>query len=159
MQLRALVILVALACCIACTRPVSKAPIIDQYRAAVCIPPSARSTMSPHSREWDTPITLKARARVIVKGTQSPGGRIEVQYANSGVRKVAADAGDYVYPSDVRVSSQNNLMYVKASGLAAGINHETWLFKYDLNNQRLVMKQLVSDDVLPVECPENPTVK
>jgi hypothetical protein len=82
--------------------------------------------MSPHSREWDAPITLKHGARVIVKGTQSPGGRIEVQYANSGVRKVAVDAGDYVYPSDVRVSGQNNLMYVKASGLAAGINHETW---------------------------------
>jgi hypothetical protein len=115
--------------------------------------------MSPHTREWDTPITLRDGTRVIVKGTQSPGGRIEVRYTNSGVRKVAADAGDYVYPSDVRVSSQNNLIYVKASGLTGGINHETWLFEYDLDNQRLVTKQLVSDDVLPAECPENTMVK
>jgi len=115
--------------------------------------------MSPHTREWDTPITLIDGARVIVKGTQSPGGRIEVRYANSGEGIVAADAEDYVYPSDVRVSSQNNLIYVKACGLAGGINHETWLFEYDLDHQRLVTKQLVSDDVLPAECPENPMVK
>jgi hypothetical protein len=111
--------------------------------------------VSPHTREWDTPLTLKDGERVIVRGTQSPGGRIEVQYANSGVRKVAADAGDYVYPSDVRVSNQNDLLYIKASGLAGGINHETWLFEYDLHNQHLVTQERVSDEAIGSECPEN----
>jgi hypothetical protein len=155
LQLRALAICGALACCAACRRPVSKAPIIEQYRGAVCIPFSARPTVSPHTREWDTPLTLKDGERVIVRGTQSPGGRIEVQYANSGVRKVAADAEDYVYPSDVRVSNQNDLLFIKASGLAGGINHETWLFEYDLHNQHLVTQERVSDEAIGSECPEN----
>jgi hypothetical protein len=62
------------------------------------------------------------------------------------VRKVAADAEDYVYPSDVRVSNQNDLLYIKASGLAGGVNHETWLFEYDLRNQHLVTRERVSDE-------------
>jgi len=132
-----------------------KLRLLEQYRGPVCIPFSARPTVSPHTREWDTPLTLKDGERVIVRGTQSPGGRIEVQYANSGVRKVAADAEDYVYPSDVRVSNQNDLLYIKASGLAGGINHETWLFEYDLRNQHLVTQERVSDEVIGSECSEN----
>jgi hypothetical protein len=114
-----------------------------------------RSSITPHTREWNTPLTLKAGEKVIIRGTQSPGGRIEVEYANSGFRKIAADAGDYVYPADVRLDSQNDLLYVRASGLAGGMNYETWLFKYDLVKQRQVTKQLVSDRVMPAECPEN----
>lgn len=157
-HLRALVIGATLVCCVTCRRPVSKAPIIDEYRAAVCVPFSARSAVTPHTREWDTPLPLKNGGSVIVRGTQSPGGRIELQYAN-GKRKVAADAGDYVYPSDVRVNKQSNLLYIKASGLAGGINRETWLFEYDPNDQHLVTKQRVSDEALPAECPENVTSK
>ncbi len=36
---------------------------------------------------------------------------------------VAADAGDYIYPSDVRLDAPNYLLYVsKARGLAGGIS-------------------------------------
>lgn len=154
-HLRALAICGMLAVCTSCHRPVSKAPIIDEYRAAVCVPFSPISGVGPHTREWNTPLTLKNGERVIVRGTQSPGGRIELEYAQSGLKKVAADAGDYVYPSDVRLSKQNDFLYVKARGLAGGLNLETWLFKYDPYNQRLVTKQLVTDEALPAECPEN----
>lgn len=157
-HLRALAICGTLVCCVTCRRPVSKAPIIDEYQAAVCVPFSARPAVRPHTREWNTRLALRNGESVIVRGTQSPGGRIELEYA-SGMRKVAADAGDYVYPSDVRVSKQNDLLYIKASGLAGGINHETWLFEYDPNNQHLVTKQRVSDEALPAECPENVTSK
>ncbi|MGE5113593.1 MAG: hypothetical protein ACM3JB_22240 [Acidobacteriaceae bacterium] len=68
----------------------------------------------------------------------------------------AANAGDYVYPSDVRFNAQGNLLFVKASGLAAGINHETWLFEYDLLGQRLLEQRRVEDSALPPECPESP---
>jgi hypothetical protein len=59
-------------------------------------------------------------------------------------------------PSDVRFNPQTNLLFVKASGLAAGIIHETWLFEYDLLGQRLVQRRRVLDSALPTECPESP---
>ena len=64
--------------------------------------------------------------------------------------------GDYVYPSDIRFNAQTNLLFVKSSGLAGGITHETWLFEYDLLGQRLIERRRVADDALPTECPESP---
>jgi hypothetical protein len=88
-----------------------------------------------------------------------PGGRINVRDPTSGRESVAADAGDYVYPSDVRLNAQKDRLYVKASGLAAGIWQETWLFEYDLHSQRLVDCRKVANEDLPAECPEHSRVK
>jgi hypothetical protein len=90
----------------------------------------------------------------MVSGAQVPGGRINVRYLTTGRESVAANAGDYVYPSDVRLNAQNDLLYVKASGLAGGLRQETWLFEYDLRGQRLVERRQVVNDTLPAECPE-----
>ena len=84
-----------------------------------------------------------------------PGGRITVRYMATGRELEAANAGDYVYPSDVRFNAQKNLLFVKASGLAGGINHETRLFEYDLLGQRLIESRRVKDSALPAECPES----
>jgi hypothetical protein len=91
----------------------------------------------------------------MVGGAQIPGGRITARY-DTGRELEAANAGDYVYPSDVRFNPQTNLLFVKASGLAAGIKHETWLFEYDLLRQRLIERRRVADSALPPECPESP---
>jgi hypothetical protein len=85
---------------------------------------------------------------------QMPGGRIDVRDVASGRESVAANAGDYVYPSDVRVDLQNDHLYVKASGLGGGIRYETWLFDYDLRGKRAVSRLQVLDDALPLECTE-----
>jgi hypothetical protein len=87
-------------------------------------------------------------------GSQIPGGKISVRYVAAGRESVAANAGDYVYPSDVRANAQDDLLYVKASGLAGGIWHETWLFEFDLHGKKLVQRRKVVDDALPAECPE-----
>ncbi len=142
-------------CTHACHRPISRDPIIDKYRAAACIPVSANvKTAGPHTREWDTALTLKDGSKVVVQGAQRPGGRITVRYLATDRESEAANAGDYVYPSDVRLDAQHDLLYVKASGLAAGIWSETWLFEYDLRAQRQLARRLVANDVLPPECPE-----
>jgi hypothetical protein len=138
--------------------PVTKAEIIDRYKAATCVPFSAKPSITPHTREWDTPLILRGGLRVIVSGADAVGGRIVVKYGyndqiNNRV-EVAANAGDYVYPSDVRLNADNELLYVKASGLAGGIFHETILFEYDLRGRRLVRRQRVANDGLPTECPE-----
>jgi len=85
-----------------------------------------------------------------------PGGRITVRNLRTGRESEAANAGDYIYPSDVRFNAQTNLLLVKASGLAAGIHHETWLFEYDLLSQHLVERRRVEDTALSTECPESP---
>ena len=80
------------------------------------------------------------------------GGRITVKYEPDGPSVDAAVPGDYIYPSDVRISHKHDRLYVKASGLAAGIWKETWLYEYNLQNRKQVRKQLVDPAVLPDEC-------
>jgi hypothetical protein len=135
----------------ACNRPVPDAQLVERYRSAACIQFSS-IPVSPHTREWNTELTLGDGLKVTVLGAQIPGGRINVRYPALGRELVAANAGDYVYPGDVRLNAQNELLYVKASGLAGGINRQTWLFEYDLRRQRLVVRQQVANDVLPAEC-------
>jgi hypothetical protein len=139
-----------------CGGPVSDAPIIRRYVAATCIPVSINRKVGPDTRRWDTMLTLHNGSTVLVSGMQMPGGRIGVRDCESCRESIAADAGDYVYPSDVRVDRQNDHLYVKASGLAGGIQHQTWLFDYDLRGQRAVARLQVLDDALPPECPELP---
>jgi hypothetical protein len=91
----------------------------------------------------------------MVVGYQMPGGRITARYVTTGRELEATNAGDYVYPSDVRFNAQTNLLFVKSSGLAGGITHETWLFEYDLLGQRLIERRRVADGALPTECPES----
>ena len=92
----------------------------------------------------------------MVRGAQMPGGRITVRNLTTGRESVAADASDYVYPSNLRFNAQQNLLFVKATGLAVGISHETWLLKYDLLGQHLVERRPIADSALFVECPESP---
>jgi len=141
---------------IGCPRTLSHGPIIDGYKTAACIPVSAnRKVKGPHTREWETAVTLSDGSKVMVVGYQMPGGRITVRYMTTGRELEAANAGDYVYPSDVRFDAQKNLLFVKASGLAGGINHETRLFEYDLLGQRLIESRRVCDTALPTECLES----
>jgi hypothetical protein len=67
---------------------------------------------------------------------------------------VAANPGDYVYPVDVRLDAQNDLLYVKAHGLAGGLMEQTWLFEYDLHGQRMAQRLQVKNGALPAECPD-----
>ena len=153
-QLR-IVAYVAQACCAgACVRSTSNAPIITKYGTAACIPFSASLGTSPHTREWDTVVTLRNGEEVIVKGAQIPGGRIIVSYPVTGRDVVAADAGDYIYPSDVRLDAENDFLYVKARGLTGAFSEQTWLFKFDLLGQRIMERRQIRIGILPMECPE-----
>jgi hypothetical protein len=137
---------------VGCNMASSHALIIDRYKAATCVPPFIMPEPSPDSREWNATLTLIDGSHAIVTGSQMPGGRVAVHYANSGGDVVAANAGDYVYPSDVRLNPQNDHLYIKASGLAAGIWQETWLFEFDLRAKKLLKRQKVADEALPTEC-------
>jgi hypothetical protein len=127
-------------------------PLVARYRAATCLP-FVNQAAPPHSRVWETTVPLRDGSQVAIKGAQMPGGRIVVLYSVTGHQFVAADAGDYVYPSDVRFDARNDLLYVKAAGLAGGIWERTVLFEYDLRQHRLVTRRRVNGRDLPGACP------
>ncbi len=149
---------VALACCAgACDPPASSSgPIITKYSAAACIAFSAIQPGFSHVREWDTALTLRDGAQVIVNGSDTPSGHVTVSYPAAGRVVVAADPNEYIYPSDVRLDAQNELLYVKAEGLALLDGDQTWLFEFDLRKQRIVQRTRVRNGILPMECPEPP---
>jgi hypothetical protein len=147
------ILYVAAACCMtACAS--SHAPIISRYSSAACIPFSVRPQITPRTREWDTTLSLHDGSKVIVRGAQVVGGKIIVSYPATGQTVVAADAGDYVYPSDVRIDAQNDILYIKVYGLAGGMFEQTWLFEYDLHGHQIMERHKIKNGILPAECPE-----
>ena len=108
--------------------------------------------VTPRTREWDTPLSLPDGLRVVVRGAQVPGGWIVLFYPQTGSTVVAANAGDYIRPSDVRVDLQKGLLYVKAQGVTWAGAEQTWLFEYDIRQRRLAQRHKVDDRGLPEEC-------
>ncbi|MBS1855643.1 MAG: hypothetical protein JST11_09785 [Acidobacteria bacterium] len=80
------------------------------------------------------------------------GGAVAVRFLDDGKTVVAADAGDYVYPYDVRFDQKFDLLYVVASGLAGGLFWRTYLFEYDLRARRQLVRRRVSDRDMPPVC-------
>jgi len=148
----ALTSLLAVAALAGCAGIIRKGPLIDHYEVAECVPVIYGPGITPPTRAWDT--TVKTREGVVahVSGAQMPGGRIVVKYASDGKEKVAANAGDYVYPADVRLDANTGRLYVKAGGIAALDGEQTWLFEYDLNKRRQTASDRVDENVLPREC-------
>ena len=110
--------------------------------------------VSRGTREWSTLLLLRGGLQAVVIGAQTPGGRVVVRYPATHEEIVAADPGDYVYPSDVRVDTESDFLYIKAEGVGVGLTHETWLFAYDLHRKRIADRRLIRNGVLPGECPE-----
>ena len=69
---------------------------------------------------------------------------------------MAADAGDYIYPDDVRFDRISEHLYIKAAGIPAAFGGpQTWLFEYDLPRRRQTQRARVDPSVLPNDCPVN----
>ncbi len=140
---------------VSCQSPISRDSVIDRYKAAVCLPPSKTLNIQPRAREWASALTLSNGNKVIVTGAQIPGGQVQVYFVSTGESFVAIDPGDYIYPAELRINAANNILYLKASGLAGGIQEQTWMFEYDLCRQRLIARVKVSNGLLPTDCVES----
>ena len=139
----------------ACSGPIRKGAIIEKYTRADCVPVRFGPGITPPTRAWDHNLTLRGGGVVHISGAEMPGGQIDVRFQPDGSEQVAVDAGDYIYPSDVRVDASGDLLYVRASGYRAfGGKAETWLFEYDMRQRRQHGRALVDKDVLPSQCPE-----
>jgi hypothetical protein len=93
---------------------------------------------------------------VQISGAQVPGGQIDLRYQSDGTEVVAANAGDYIYPADVRFDKQKERLFVKASGVPAAFGGpQTWLFDFDLSRRQQIGRIRVDPAVLPEECKVN----
>ena len=149
----ALMGVVLLGACLAAPRN-STESLLAEYKAATCLPLTTNLEIWPRTtRSWNATVTLKDGSKVTVKAATMPGGLVTVSYPASGQQFVAANAGDYVYPYDIRIDNQNDRLYIVASGLAGGIWSRTVLFEYDLAEHRETARRGVRDKDLPKACP------
>lgn len=100
-----------------CDRAIRSGALIDEYSRAECVPVKLAAGISPPSRGWDYTLKTHAGVPVRVFGSDIVGGEIEVEYLPDGKKAVAANAGDYIYPADVRFERTNDRLYVTVVSL------------------------------------------
>jgi hypothetical protein len=122
--------------------------LLARYKAATCVP----SARTPY-RSWDAELAVSNGSKVVIKAAEIPGGLVMVTDLGSGDQFVAANAGDYVYPHDIRIDKQRDLLYIIASGLAGGLWWRTVLFEYDLRSHQRTARRRIKDKGLPKACP------
>lgn len=145
--------ILAVAALVGCPRPARSGPLINNYSRAECIPVTLGSRDSSPARTWDYKLKIR-EGTFRVHGRAVPGGRIDVEYKSDGKDEIAADAGDYIYPADVRLDRANEHLYIKASGAPAAFGGpQTWLFEYDLQHRHQTAHLRVDPSALPEECP------
>ena len=134
-----------------CATPARSGPLINSYSHAECVPVTLDLKSGPPTRTWNYVLETHHEGAVRVLGKQMPGGLIALEYALDAKGEIAANAGDYVYPADVRVDGSSERLYVKAEGIR--INQlQTWLFEYDLQHRLQTARLRVDPKVLPEEC-------
>lgn len=138
---------------VGCNRVIRSGPLVAGYEKAECIPVRFGPGITPPTRSWDDSLTTSSGQIVQISGAQMPGGRIDVRYQADAADIVAADAGDYIYPADVRVDEANSTLFVKASGVPAAFGGpQVWLFEFDLTRRKQIGRARVDSAVLPHEC-------
>jgi hypothetical protein len=144
----------SLFCCSECARPIQSGALLESYRAADCIPVAIAPDIRPATRAWDHTLSDRAGTDIRVSGVQTVGGRIALKYLADATQVIAADAWDYIYPSDVRVDHAKERLYIKAAGTPVAFGgFQTWLFEYDLEQRRQTTRVQVDPSLLPPECP------
>jgi hypothetical protein len=127
--------------------------LIERYSKAECIPLDPKR----EARAWSHTLVTNSGENVEIFGAQEIGGRINVRFEPNGEEKVAVNAGDYIYPADVRFDRAMNRIYVRAGGVRPvpfGGN-QVWLFEYDLERRRRTERKRVEPSVLVDLCKKN----
>jgi hypothetical protein len=139
--------------CQACSHPLRASRLIDAYSTGVCVIPKRGIGAEP-SRQWHATLRLGDGKTVVVSAFQAPSGAVRLHYSDPGDDVVAADAGDYVYPGDIRWDPAKGLLYVEAQGArpVPWDRGETDLFEFDLQTRRHGRQEIVDPAVLPPEC-------
>ena len=134
-----------------CAVPLRSGTLINGYLTADCVAP-VFTAGAEDNRGWSATIATAGGPRATISGAQRIDGSILIRYEPDGPEKTVVKYKDYVYPTDLRLNGARDRLYVKTSGLAAGIWHETWLYEYDLQRKKQLRKSRVEPAVLPPEC-------
>jgi hypothetical protein len=150
-----LIAILVVAGLVGCSRPARSGSLINNYSQAGCIPVTlGTGNGSSPARTWDYTFEISGASTIRVYGRAVPDGRVDARYQSDGKDEIAADAGDYIYPADVRFDRTGEKLYIKASGIPAVFGGpQTWLFEYDLGQRRQTKRERVDPGVLPQECP------
>ena len=134
-----------------CSAKESTASLLSKYKVATCLPFWEEAG---HARYWKTTVSLRDGSKVSVHGAGFAGANwVFVSYPATGQEDIAAKPYDYVYPLDIRVDPQTDILYVAANGLAGGIWDQTWLFAFDLREHRQIVRRRIRYKDLPAMCP------
>jgi hypothetical protein len=94
-------------------------------------------------------VALRDGSKVTVRGAGIVGGRLAVSCPPSGQQYIAANPYDYIYPMEIRLDAQHDILYVAASGLAGGLWQQTWLFAFDLREHHSLARRKIRYKQLP----------
>jgi hypothetical protein len=141
----------------ACSGTIKTKALIDQYSRATCVPVTLGSADESPARTWNFPLVTRDGITVQVYSRAVPEGVVDVRYTPDGKDVVAADAGDYIFPADIRFDQPSDFLYIRASGSTIFGHPQTWLFAYDLGRRRQIQRVKVDPGRLPAECPLTPS--
>jgi hypothetical protein len=128
--------------------------MIDRFKVAACVSPNGHPDFPSSERAWNQVVQTSNGQKVTIVGFQGPGARVVIQ-SPSGKQVEVASPGDYIYPMDVRYDFGDQILYVRADGLAGGISKETWLFAYDISKARQTARMEVDPRSMPPVCPSS----
>ena len=75
-----------------------------------------------------------------------------VSYPATGQQYIAAKPYDYVYPIQIRIDVENDVLYVAANVLAGGFWDQTWLFAFDLRERKQTARRKIRYKDQPAGC-------
>jgi hypothetical protein len=152
-----LLVATALLALTGCAAEPATSVIIARHRAASCLPMTPPLQMSGKTpiREWHETVALRDGSEVTLDGADLlPRRIVTATYRPDGHQAIAADAGDYIYPFDLRFDRATDRLYVATGGLAGGLFTRYYLFEYDLRARKLITKRRVNERDLPAMCPD-----
>lgn len=130
-------------------REIAKAPeLIAAYKSAQLVPTIPQDkTVRPEPPKWKHALNIPGLPPILIEAYGFVGGKVVATY-NDGTRYLVANPGDYVYPTEIRVDSATNKLYVFADGLAAGIWRASRIYEFDLVARRQTNKAEINPDML-----------
>jgi len=102
------------------------------------------------SEEWDRTLTFSNNLSVRIYGHEGPSGvgAIYLKYSDEATPRMIAGSWDYVGPYAIRFDQQLRVLFIKQSGLSAGVFKETILCEYDLQRRTMLHQVHISNPSL-----------
>jgi hypothetical protein len=125
--------------------------IIQEFNSCRSEIPVWSKHIYPSVHEWAVSLDLGQGLTLRISADQTVGGRFLGQYSDEQPQRVIGNAGDYVYPCDLRIDKGRGIILAKASGLSGGIAKATILFEFDITSRQLLHAYQVASELFPPE--------